>query len=78
MTLRIDRQSRGVYIIAATPFAEDGALDLESTDRMVDFYLSTGVTGMTIPRHHGRGAEARARGEPGLPRAGPSRAPPCR
>ncbi|MEO1457667.1 MAG: dihydrodipicolinate synthase family protein [Pseudomonadota bacterium] len=48
MTLRIDRQSRGVYIIAATPFAEDGALDLESTDRMVDFYLSTGVTGMTI------------------------------
>ncbi|MCC6000355.1 MAG: dihydrodipicolinate synthase family protein [Pararhodobacter sp.] len=48
MTQRIDRQSRGVFIIAATPFAQDGALDLASTDRMVDFYLDAGVTGMTI------------------------------
>lgn len=44
----IHRQSSGVFVIAATPFADDGRLDLESTDRMVDFYLSCGVTGMTI------------------------------
>ncbi len=48
MTQRIDRQSEGVFIIAATPFASDGALDLDSTDRMVDFYLDCGVSGMTI------------------------------
>jgi 4-hydroxy-tetrahydrodipicolinate synthase len=48
MTQRIDRHSEGVFIIAATPFAEDGALDLASTDRMVDFYLDCGVSGMTI------------------------------
>jgi 4-hydroxy-tetrahydrodipicolinate synthase len=31
-----------------TPFKENGALDLESTDSMVDFYLDCGVTGLTI------------------------------
>ena len=44
----IDETARGVYIIAATPFIDDGTLDLESTDRMVDFYLESGVDGITI------------------------------
>ncbi len=44
----IHRHSDGVFVIAATPFTDDGALDLDSTDRMVDFYLETGVSGMTI------------------------------
>lgn len=48
MTQRIHRNSKGVFIIAATPFAENGALDPESTDRLVDFYLQCGVSGMTI------------------------------
>lgn len=48
MTELIHRNSAGVFVIAATPFSEDGALDLASTDRMVDFYLEVGVTGMTI------------------------------
>ncbi|MEO1471938.1 MAG: dihydrodipicolinate synthase family protein [Pseudomonadota bacterium] len=48
MTAFIDRQSAGVYIIAATPFAEDGSLDLDSADRLVDFYRGCGVNGMTI------------------------------
>ena len=48
MSKLIDRNSAGVYIIAATPFTDTGALDLASTDRMVDFYLEAGVTGMTI------------------------------
>lgn len=44
----IHRHSRGVFVIAATPFAEGGALDLDSTDRMVDAYLEMGVDGLTI------------------------------
>jgi 4-hydroxy-tetrahydrodipicolinate synthase len=45
---KIDASASGVYLIAVTPFAENGSLDLASTDRMVDFYLGCGVTGLTI------------------------------
>jgi 4-hydroxy-tetrahydrodipicolinate synthase len=48
MTSKLDESAKGVYVIAATPFADDGALDLTSTERMIDFYLSCGVHGMTI------------------------------
>jgi len=47
-TTRLDESAGGVFIISATPFQDDGSLDLESTDRMVDFYLEKGVTGITI------------------------------
>lgn len=40
--------ARGVYLITVTPFTDSGALDLASTDRMVDFCLDKGVTGLTI------------------------------
>lgn len=43
-----DESARGVYLIAVTPFASDGALDLDSTDRMVDACLERGVDGLTI------------------------------
>jgi 4-hydroxy-tetrahydrodipicolinate synthase len=45
---RIDERSKGVYIIAATPFTDSGELDLESTDTLTDFYLEQGVKGFTI------------------------------
>lgn len=45
---KLDASAKGVYLIAVTPFAEDGALDLASTDRMVDFYLDCGATGLTV------------------------------
>jgi 4-hydroxy-tetrahydrodipicolinate synthase len=32
--------TKGVYLIAATPFAEDGALDLAGLDQLVDWYLA--------------------------------------
>jgi 4-hydroxy-tetrahydrodipicolinate synthase len=48
MTAQLNESAKGVYVIAATPFADDGSLDLSSTQRMVDFYLSCGVQGMTI------------------------------
>jgi 4-hydroxy-tetrahydrodipicolinate synthase len=44
----LDESAKGVYVIAVTPFEDDGALDLESTDRMVDFYLEKGATGLTV------------------------------
>ncbi len=48
MTRLLDESAKGVYIIAATPFADSGALDLESTDKMTDYYLQVGCDGMTI------------------------------
>ncbi|MFN4089854.1 MAG: dihydrodipicolinate synthase family protein [Alphaproteobacteria bacterium] len=45
---RLTEDAKGVYLIAATPFAEDGALDLAGIDRLVDFYLGCGVHGLTI------------------------------
>jgi 4-hydroxy-tetrahydrodipicolinate synthase len=48
MTERLTEKASGVYVIAATPFVENGALDMASIDRLTDFYLSCGVTGMTI------------------------------
>ncbi len=44
----LDETADGVYVIAVTPFTETGALDLDSTDRMVDFYLEKGATGLTV------------------------------
>jgi 4-hydroxy-tetrahydrodipicolinate synthase len=44
----LDEQAKGVYVIAATPFSEDGALDLVSADRMVDFYMERGANGLTL------------------------------
>jgi 4-hydroxy-tetrahydrodipicolinate synthase len=44
----LDHTATGVYIIAATPFTEDGAIDFASIDRMVDFYVESGVDGITV------------------------------
>lgn len=46
--LKLDEGARGVYLITVTPFRDDGALDLESLDRLTDFYLGCGVTGLTV------------------------------
>lgn len=40
--------AKGVYVIAVTPFLDNGEIDWPSVDRMVDFYEEKGVTGMTI------------------------------
>lgn len=44
----ISEETAGVYIISATPFAEDGTIDLASADRLVEFYIGHGVSGITI------------------------------
>jgi 4-hydroxy-tetrahydrodipicolinate synthase len=46
--MRLDHTASGVYAIAPTPFAPDGAVDEKSVDTMVDFYHGCGVTGLTI------------------------------
>ena len=48
MTERLDETAAGVFTIAVTPFRDDGALDLPGADRMVEFYLDRGATGLTI------------------------------
>lgn len=48
MVSRLSENAAGVFIIAATPFTDDGDLDFASLDRATDFYLEAGVTGMTI------------------------------
>ncbi len=44
----LDHTARGVFPIAPTPFLEDGRIDLASVDRMTDFYVAAGATGLTV------------------------------
>ncbi|MCF2870936.1 dihydrodipicolinate synthase family protein [Octadecabacter sp. G9-8] len=44
----LNETAKGVYTIAVTPFLPDGAIDFDSIDRMVDFYIEQGATGLTI------------------------------
>lgn len=44
----LDIHASGVYIIAATPFTDDGAIDTASLDRLIDFYIGCGITGITV------------------------------
>lgn len=46
--MALTSDARGVYVIAPTPFHADGRIDERSTDRMIDFFLACGVTGMTV------------------------------
>lgn len=45
---KLDETAAGVYIISATPFDDLGVLDLESTKKLIDFYIEKGVDGITI------------------------------
>lgn len=46
--MALTSDARGVYVIAPTPFHDDGRVDEASTDRMTDFFLEAGVTGITV------------------------------
>ena len=46
--MKLDSSARGVYVIAPTPFHPDGRVDEPSIDRMTDFFLGAGVTGITV------------------------------
>lgn len=44
----VNTATKGVFVIAVTPFMENGAPDHDSIDRMVDFYYEKGADGLTI------------------------------
>jgi len=46
MKLTVD--AKGVFPIAPTPFLGDGRVDTASIDRLMDFYLQCGATGVTV------------------------------
>ena len=45
---RLDERAKGVFVIAPTPFREDGALDEGSAERMTDAFLAAGASGLTL------------------------------
>ena len=71
----LNEKAKGVFTIAATPFRENGELDLNSLDSAVDFYLSKGATGLTVLGMMGEAgkldaAEAQAVAQRTIERAG--------
>ena len=44
----LNEQTKGVYIISATPFTDSGELDLDGVEQLADFYLERDVHGITI------------------------------
>jgi 4-hydroxy-tetrahydrodipicolinate synthase len=44
----LNNQAQGVYPIAPTAFDATGAIDAASMDRLTDFYVSIGATGITV------------------------------
>jgi 4-hydroxy-tetrahydrodipicolinate synthase len=46
--MKLNETAAGVYAIAVTPFDPAGTIDRASVDRMMDFYIGCGVTGLTI------------------------------
>ncbi|MDB5592125.1 dihydrodipicolinate synthase family protein [Enterovirga sp.] len=44
----LDHTATGVFVIAPTPFHEDGRIDQGSIDRMVDAFAAAGVAGVTV------------------------------
>ncbi len=46
--MKLSPDARGVYAIAPTPFNPDGAIDHDSLQRLCDFYMKAGVTGITV------------------------------
>lgn len=44
----LNADAKGVFPIAPTPFLDDGSIDAASVDRMTDFYLECGSTGLTV------------------------------
>lgn len=46
--MKLQTDARGVYPIAPTPFHADGTIDVDSIDRLTDFYLGCGAAGITV------------------------------
>jgi 4-hydroxy-tetrahydrodipicolinate synthase len=49
--------ARGVFPIAPTPFFDDGRIDTDSLDRLIDFYRDCGCSGLTVLGQLGEAAK---------------------
>lgn len=72
---RLTPDAKGVFVISVTPFTDNGAIDFDSLDRVVDFYFDKGADGLTILGMMGEApkltqAESRAVAERVIKRAG--------
>jgi 4-hydroxy-tetrahydrodipicolinate synthase len=54
---RLTCDTRGVLPIAPTPFHDDGRIDVDSIDRLVDFYGAIGADGITVLGQLGEAAK---------------------
>lgn len=55
--MRLDATASGVFVIAPTPFRENGSLDLASVPRMVEFFLARGIEALVILGMMGKAAK---------------------
>ena len=62
--LTVLSQSKGFFVVAQTTFDDRGALDLDSLDSLIDFYLRHGVDGFTVLGVAGEAHRADAGGSP--------------
>ncbi|CAH1671008.1 MULTISPECIES: dihydrodipicolinate synthase family protein [unclassified Chelatococcus] len=46
--MKLEASAKGLFPIAPTPFSPEGAIDFNSIDKLTDFYLECGSTGMTV------------------------------
>ncbi|MET0508901.1 MAG: dihydrodipicolinate synthase family protein [Burkholderiaceae bacterium] len=55
--MKLPATLNGVYPIAPTPFHDDGRIDVDSIDRLTDFYVKIGATGITVLGQLGEAAK---------------------
>ena len=72
--MRLTDQVHGVYPIAPTAFLEDGSIDTASMDRLTDFYVSCGATGVTVLGQLGEAPKLSLEESVGITRAMTARA----
>ncbi|HAU83613.1 MAG TPA: dihydrodipicolinate synthase family protein [Betaproteobacteria bacterium] len=48
MSVLLNESAKGVYVIASTPFLENGEVDFASIDKLVEFYVEEGAHGLTV------------------------------
>jgi len=46
--MKLTAACKGVFTIAPTPFLDDDSIDLASIDKLADFYVQSGCTGITV------------------------------
>jgi 4-hydroxy-tetrahydrodipicolinate synthase len=56
-SMEITCHTQGVYVVAPTPFTTTGAIDDRSAGRMVEYFLKSGASGITVLGQMGEAAK---------------------